>query len=651
MPRPVAGRALFYTRDSEGRGDCAPPQEVRWAIEKARALDLRFRGAPEEIERMMREGRSSSGDLFLDYGISGNIVERAGLEALRREAKRDQGVSHILIPRRDRLIRPDNSMDGLNLELSFRREGLTFVFRDHVLGPVGRNGQIGIQDLVVGLFEYEQSGKFRRELADKLLRAQVQLAEQGFSIGGSPPYGFERWLVRLDGFRVRKLVPREHVKMVGHHVIWWPSDQAKIDTIARIFILIETMKASQIANLLTDERIPPPGAEFDSTAYMWHRTTIRNIVRSPIYMAVREYGKRSEGDRLRFTPAGPRELTDEDYNEAGKPRTVINPPDQRIKRDLTFPPLVDRGQFEKLQGVLDARAGTQRGKKRERHKSENPLGCRIFDLNCGWPMYRLSRRGTYFYTCGLNVQTNSAVCSHNTVPGPATANFVLACIRQRAMETSTLQRLRARIREIAELEMGVDRRDSEREAATKELKKITRELQLVSNNLAFAESDEERLAIRAVFNSLQASKQRVEAKLAECSQSVDSTAQLDREVDLALAGLEQVRELAANTAESATATTELFRALDVKLYVHFETVTQGRRELNIQRGGVLTFGSTSPPLPLYEGPTDKGIIRKRMADGEQSSLLAGFAAECGCDNKDGLEGKSGNVQRGTRSCT
>src|SRR5262245_9369823 len=134
--RPRQGRALFYTRDSGGKHENTPGQYVAWAQAKAAELGLAFGGTPEAIEAMIREGRSRLGDLFLDFGVAGNLLSRDGLDALINEALSDRSVSHVLIPRRDRLARPDDPVDAVRLENVLRGDGLTLVFMDRTCPPL-----------------------------------------------------------------------------------------------------------------------------------------------------------------------------------------------------------------------------------------------------------------------------------------------------------------------------------------------------------------------------------------------------------------------------------------------------------------------------------------------------------------------------------
>jgi hypothetical protein len=101
------------------------------------------------------------------------------------------------------------------------------------------------------------------------------------------------------------------------------------------------------------------------------------------------------GDQLRFTPEGPRELDESDFRKVGsgspneeKPKVIQNPVESRITAPASFDPLVERARHQKLFEKLDERAGTQRGKPRSRDPRRNPLGGRIYDINCRWPLYR-----------------------------------------------------------------------------------------------------------------------------------------------------------------------------------------------------------------------------------------------------------------------
>ena len=214
----MGGIGLFYHRDSEGQSELVPPQYVRWARTEAARLGVTLRGKPDDISRMVKFRMSELNDLYLDYGISGNVENRLAFDAFRRRALTKANITHLFVMHRDRVSRPSNPFDGIAIEMGIRKAGLTIVYHDLTLNPIVPGQQVDQAELFSSVSDYSESGKFRRDLARKVVNAKVQLAEMGFSIGGEPPYGFDRWLSTADGQLDRKLTPNEVVKKAGFHV-------------------------------------------------------------------------------------------------------------------------------------------------------------------------------------------------------------------------------------------------------------------------------------------------------------------------------------------------------------------------------------------------------------------------------------------------
>ena len=64
----------------------------------------------------------------------------------------------------------------------------------------------------------------------------------------------------------------------------------------------------------------------------------------------------------------------------------------------------------------------------------------------------------------------------------------------------------------------------------------------------------------------------------------------------------------------------------------------------------MTFGATPPPSPLYDGPTDRAIIRQKLASGEPVSSVADQVVPR-ISPSDPEVNWSANVQRGTSRCS
>lgn len=215
MKRHALGRGLFHTRDSGGRHEMTPGKYVEWAAAGAQKLGVKFTGTPAQIESMIRGGKCAEGDIFIDYDVKGNVLNRAGLDAMKAEIDRDISISHIFIPNRDRLARPDDPLDGVRLENELRTAGVTVVFMDRVGLPLVKGQRQDIGDLILSLIDYDKAGSFRQEFARRIILAQIALAQAGFSTGGRPPFGFRRWLVRVDGTRIRQLDDRERTRKMA----------------------------------------------------------------------------------------------------------------------------------------------------------------------------------------------------------------------------------------------------------------------------------------------------------------------------------------------------------------------------------------------------------------------------------------------------
>ena len=74
------------------------------------------------------------------------------------------------------------------------------------------------------------------------------------------------------------------------------------------------------------------------------------------------------------------------------------------------------------------------------------------------------------------------------------------------------------------------------------------------------------------------------------------------------------------------------------------------RVRHVPNGGVLTFGSSQPPIMLYHGPTDRAIVRRRLAKGEPVSAGLGNVSPDVSNAGSDVSG-SGNVKRVTPRCT
>ena len=614
---------------------------------------MAFSGTSEAINEMMKRRVPSSGDLFFDVCVQGHVLSRPALNALKAEIARDRTVSHILIPRRDRLARPDNPVDGINLENELRGMGVWLVYMDKALEPMTMKARQNLGEMIVSLVDFDQSGRFRQELAQKMIFAQLGLAKSGHSTGGRPPFGFRHWLVDENGKPIRQLEYGEIVRIKGHHVKWLPGPEEELNLIRRIMSMLEVLPATEVARRLTAEGIPSPDADRTRTDNgvehrvlgVWHATTITGIARNPLNRALVTYGRRSMGDQLRMTPDGPRALKEQDTRADGKPKVVQNPADLRLVVPAQFEPIVPMDQVDRVLSILDQRAGSQRGKPRSRNKAANPLGSRVVDIACTWPMYRQPHGRSFRYTCGLYQQSHGKRCAHNHVDGLIAARFVLSAIRQRFLQADRLRRLEGKIIALAKAEMSKQNGSAPIAAKRSELARLRTQLARVERNLALAESDEQFRSVSGVFAELKAAERRTESELASLDRHVQ-LATTEAEVARALEIIPRLSELASDPSNLA-ALGQLFGLLNVQLFLRFHAVQKKSRIENKLAGGLLTWGNAASPIVKYAGPTS----RRQLGHGatqQTKPTAVGGSGDTDVVDSGGRDESLGNVSRGDR---
>lgn len=657
MPRSKRGRALFYSRDSSGRNEMTPAQYVAWAQRLTAEKELTFDGTGERISQLISSGLPSLGDLFFDNAISGNQLDRPGLAALKSEVKRDQNVSHIFIPRRDRLARPDQPTQGIELERELRQLGVTIQFMNAQYGPVSSRQRLDLGESLAAFIDYHQSGLFRDELAEKMIFAQLELAKNGFSTGGRPPFGFRRFLIGPDLKPIRELQEGEIVRQRGHHVVWLPGPQVQLDLISRILRELVLLPASRLARKLNEEGIPSPdagrhrkdGGVFHTVSGKWHQSTITNIARHPLLRAITQYGLRSMGEQRRLTLEGPRPIDDtKDLRADGQPKVIRNEPSQRITAPAHGEAVVPVDQVERVIDILDQRAGKQRGKPRSRDPGKNPLGSRVFDMACCWPMYRTPRGQSFHYTCGYYQQSHGQACSHNHVDGIQLTQFALATIRQRLLRPGLRDRLEAKIRcrlqEQAPRHKGLQ---SGTEKSRQELAELEKQYTTAVTNMTLEPDPAIKAEMRTIVVDLQTRINALKVDLQREQNRTREPASLESKVTTALQEFDDLPKLA-NDPENLAAIGELFSRVDVQLFLRFQPIQLKKRTVNRLSDGIITLGAVPAPIQKYSGATTRSQVKdKRLHQNETSPAETPAGLEITNFADDQVK-SSGNVNRDDR---
>ena len=515
--------------------------------------------------------------------------------------------------RRDRLARPQDPLEAMQIERAICRAGVTIIFSDSVAPPL-ELGQNDIVRDITQLVAYHQSREWLESHAEKIIAAQQQLARQGFSTGRRPVHGFARFLVGPDGSIGERLAAGRGVRQPGYHVAILPDDREKL---GHILLMVDTREQGwgfkRIARYLTDLGIPSPAAGETRTdngqkhrvSGVWHPNTVANLLRNPLVIGVLEYGRRSEGKLRRQSSNGPRRLLPEELDSAERPRVVVSDKKDRIEAKTSAKPVLDLDRWQKLQEQMDARGASQRGIPRSKNPARWPLAGRLTDLTgyCGHPMYGRFHGKRAIYVCGRYWKTGGAQCDNNTLDAEATLRFVVSTIRQLLWTHGSPAKVEQLLRERAQRLPGGFK---EQEAAlTAQFERRTAELReqldTVQHHMARERDDDTYAGLAAEFRKIKGELDAAESELDRHHRATLKKRPTNPEADVeaAMAFLRSF-EHAVTDRSARAGINPLLRALGVMVGFRFVSAIKGRKRV-VRRldSGVMAFGNHPLPVPLY----------------------------------------------------
>jgi DNA invertase Pin-like site-specific DNA recombinase len=170
------------------------------------------------------------------------------------------------------------------------------------------------------------AAEFSRELGVKVFQGKRRIAALGFNVGGRTPYGFRRQIVSEEVQRQRVLNEGERKSSRSERLTLVFGPPHEVDAIRDIFAMVLKggMTAREIARLLNSRDQTFNGKR-------WTKADIEYILTNPEYAGCNRWGRTSQ--RL------------------GVARSEL-PSDQWIVKPNSFPQMVEKSDFERVQTLL-----------------------------------------------------------------------------------------------------------------------------------------------------------------------------------------------------------------------------------------------------------------------------------------------------------
>jgi DNA invertase Pin-like site-specific DNA recombinase len=147
-----------------------------------------------------------------------------------------------------------------------------------------------IMDAVIKSIKRAMAAEYSKNLGDKVLAGSLTIASQGFRLGGTAPYGFERMRLDQDRNPAGVLKDGQRKAIANERVTLTPGDIVEVKTIKTIFTAFteKQIHEAKIAVMLNQRNIPSPGGG------NWKENTIRVILKNEIYTGAQVYNRTSQ---------------------------------------------------------------------------------------------------------------------------------------------------------------------------------------------------------------------------------------------------------------------------------------------------------------------------------------------------------------------
>jgi DNA invertase Pin-like site-specific DNA recombinase len=268
---------------------------------------------------------------YVDSGRSGLVLNgRREMQRLLRDVLRGgvafQAILVYDVSRWGRFQDPD---EAAHYEFLCKRSGMPVIYCNEPY----INGKSFTNALFKNM-RRGQAGEFSRELGEKIFRASRRIAGLGFRTGGSAGFGFRRVMVSADGQPLQVLKEGEYKSSQRNRVTLALGPDEEVKVVKDIFRMAMSNGANCVA---IASELNRRGVAY-TTGRPWDYYDVRRLITNPKYTGCCIWGRTST--RLKTTK---RDIK----------------PSEWIVRDGSFPNIIDKRAFIKVQELLDRRKQTR----------------------------------------------------------------------------------------------------------------------------------------------------------------------------------------------------------------------------------------------------------------------------------------------------
>lgn len=268
------------------------------------------------------------------------------------------------------------------------------------------DGSLG--DEIHQFVSHSEAHQYSMRLRTSTMRGCRSHANLGRSCGGRAPFGYARLLLDQQGNPVKVLKDGEHKADKLQHVVWTPGAPEEVELVRHMF---EAYAKGNSLNFIVDEfnRQGTPS----HWGGKWNKTSVRSIIKNPVYTGVRIYFKHNYHDR------------------SPNPRVSVRPKEEWIVKESAHPPLVSKELFDKAQARFPTKTRRDARTYSSQHLLTGVVNCTHCNSRyCGQFKHHEGKKVPY-YVCGAYHAKGKHVCPSFSIPASILEGFALKQIQEK----------------------------------------------------------------------------------------------------------------------------------------------------------------------------------------------------------------------------
>lgn len=267
----------------------APTRKTAVAYYRHSAEDKQENSVPIQRDHAIKFAGQYEIDIIheeADEGKSGLIANRPGFDRLFNEWVLNETApkfDYVLVYDVSRWGRFQDPDEAAYYEMLCKKRGIKVIYISR--GFPKEEYQL-LNTLQTPIERY-MAAEYSRQLSDKVWHGSMKVAEQGYSAGGTAPYGMTRVLLDESKNFIQFLAKGERKVIDNQRVTFAPANDTSSRTVGDIFLLLveNWFTPNEIAQFLNDNEIS------SANGSQWTREKVVRILTNETYLGTHIYNK------------------------------------------------------------------------------------------------------------------------------------------------------------------------------------------------------------------------------------------------------------------------------------------------------------------------------------------------------------------------